>query len=502
MLVGVTVTPAEAASACDDGSANTTWVGPATEGGSVSWAESSNWSNGAPTAASVVCIPATPTGPTVQWSTHAVADVIDADGAAVTVEGHLTVGTRFDVASLVGEFGELHGPGTTTVTGVLTGDGLTLQDAAEVDLLDGAVLDGEVSPGRSGGRLEVLGAVDLGSATVDSLGGNPFTITESGSLTVDGGHASVIGGFANHGLVHVISGDLMMLGAGDEAAPDEFSTGAFIGDPDAEFFNVAYTELRDGALLDHVTFVNSLVVPAESTVTTAATDVWDAFEPGTPPSLLGEGELVVTDGSVADARIGGSLTVTVPAGEAFTMGPDGTLEDRVHLHVFGQVAQSGELFLQDETKVTLEGPGASLDGLAAMGNGPHSTVDLRGGADLAVPGRFRNEGTLQLSSGSRLDVGGKFRQMATGALVTSLDETGRGRVRAAGPRDLAGALWIDRDPAYKPPVGTVLNFITSAGAKSADDAFDKVGSPRYGTTRKIQPTYDTNHVRLRVDRVS
>ena len=78
---------------------------------------------------------------------------------------------------------------------------------------------------------------------------------------------------------------------------------------------------------------------------------------------------------------------------------------------------------------------------------------------------------------------------------------GRGRISAAGPRDLAGKLVVDRDPAYKPPVGTVLNLITSDGRRDVDDAFDKVVSPKYGTTRKLRVDYGVNRVRLRVDRV-
>jgi hypothetical protein len=156
----------------------------------------------------------------------------------------------------------------------------------------------------------------------------------------------------------------------------------------------------------------------------------------------------------------------------------------------------------NDTLLMLDGPGASFgDGLANLtGIGPNGTL-MTGGDDLAVPGPFRNEGMLALFSGSRLDVGGKFRQFATGTLWTYLDSVGRGQVRAAGPRDLAGKLVVERDPTYKPPVGTLLNFITSDGAKSANDAFDSVTSPRYGTHKQLRPTYDTNHVRLRVERV-
>ena len=127
---------------------------------------------------------------------------------------------------------------------------------------------------------------------------------------------------------------------------------------------------------------------------------------------------------------------------------------------------------------------------------------MLGGGDLAVQGRFRNEGLLFLGRGSRLDVAGKFRQLATAALEISLDASGRGVVRVEGPRDLAGALWVWRAEGYEPPVDTVLNIVTSNGRVTAHDVFDSVRSPRYGNgTRKLRVAYATNHVRLRVDRV-
>ena len=134
MLVGVTGVPADAATGCD--APDTTWSGPATQSGSTSWDEPTNWSAGVPTATSVVCIPGNVPGPTVD-SSDAVADVIDAAEATVTIERDLTVGTSFDVATLVGEVGELIGPGTTTVTDAITG-GVDLRGSI-VDLPQGAV---------------------------------------------------------------------------------------------------------------------------------------------------------------------------------------------------------------------------------------------------------------------------------------------------------------------------------------------------------------------------
>ena len=144
VLVGVGPTPGEAATACDDGAADTTWVGPATESGSVSWSEPANWTNGVPSATSHVCIPSTAIGPRVPQDVDAVADVIDADGATVTIRGRLAVGTAFNVAALVGDFGELHGPGTTTVTHQITGYVLTLREAATVAMRQDASIGGQL----------------------------------------------------------------------------------------------------------------------------------------------------------------------------------------------------------------------------------------------------------------------------------------------------------------------------------------------------------------------
>ena len=258
MLVAVAATPAEAVAGCDN--PDTTWVGPAIEGESASWADPANWSADVPTVSSAVCVPADTPSPVVEGSTTAAADVIDADGATVTLAGSLTVGTSFDVGALIADGGRLVG-GTTTVTESITGDGLTLTAGASVDGWGTAVL-GDWS--AQGSRLIVHGdAVLAPGGRIDTLGGL-FTITESGSLTFDTPNefADVIGGFANHGAVMVTAGSVLMMGADPEdAQPDQFSTGTFTGSPEATF-NVANTELRTGASLDHVTWVDHITVPS------------------------------------------------------------------------------------------------------------------------------------------------------------------------------------------------------------------------------------------------
>ncbi len=48
--------------------------------------------------------------------------------------------------------------------------------------------------------------------------------------------------------------------------PEQFSTGSFTAVPGCRFFNVSCTELRNGALLEHVTWVDHVTVPEGNTV--------------------------------------------------------------------------------------------------------------------------------------------------------------------------------------------------------------------------------------------
>ena len=272
LLVGLAATPAQAATGCE--APDTRWVAQATPNfTSSSWDDPENWSNGVPTAESVVCIPSTTRAPEILEGARASADVIDAAGAAVTLTGTLTVGSSFDVAELVADEGSLVG-GTTSVTDSLAGSGLTLTDRGALDQWGTAVF-GEWD--AQGSRITVHGDADLTpSGTVDTLDGL-FTIAETGSLTMDaeGSSAAVIGGFANHGAVTVTAGSVFMMGAGGSGSghPDEFSDGTFIAAPDAEL-DVAYTELRSGARLDHLTWVDHITVPAGETATAADSTIY------------------------------------------------------------------------------------------------------------------------------------------------------------------------------------------------------------------------------------
>lgn len=483
VLVGVAAVPADAATGCDDPDA-TTWVGPATEGGSASWDEPTNWTDGVPTVESIVCVPVTTTGPEIES---------DATVATLTLQGRMTVDASLEVGALEADGGTLSG-GATSVTHSLTGTGLTLSEGAALDQWGTAELD---DWSAQGARITVHGAAELApGAEIDTLGGL-FTIADTGSLTMDvaGSSAEVIGGFANHGTATATAGRLLMMGASPEdAQPGQFSTGTFTGAPDA-LFNLAYTELRD-SVLEHVTLADHVTVPEGSHLAVDSSSLSEVIIEG---SLDSRGASTLDAADVSGDVSVQSGTLSVPSLALTTLGEDGTLAKGSWNAYF-----DATLDLPSVTTVDawlFAGPDASFgDGLANLtGIGPNGNVVLD--RDLAVPGRLRNEGVLSLGPGSRLDVGGKFRQLATGTLMTWLDASGRGRVRAAGPRDLAGELWVERDPAYKPPVGTVLNFITSAGASSADDAFDKVVSPKYGTRKKIRPVYGVNRVRLRVDRI-
>ena len=494
-LVGLSPSPVAASTGCE--TPDTTWQGPATPEGSASWHEPTNWVGGVPTATSVVCIPTATTGPQVREGSRAQAGTVALDGV-------LTVAGSLDVATLEGDFGELHGPGTTTVQQAVTGNPLTLLDGAVLDLSQFATtsMSGEIRV-YDGSRLNARGNVVLADgATIDSFGlpgSGLFTIANTGRLTLAAPDSSarVQGGFANHGWVTLTgSQSLEMLGASPEdALPEQFSTGLFLGAPGA-FFNVSGTELGD-AVFEHVTLVDHVTVPEGSSVYAESTSLAE---------VQLDGELDTNGATTLDAAdVSGEVsvesgTLSVPSLAPSTLSEDGTLA-KGSWNVYLDATLDLPSITTVDAWLNLVGPDASLgDSLANLtGIGPNGSLLL--GADLAVPGRFRNAGVLALGD-SRLDVGGKFRQVATGTFVTWLGSTGRGVVRAAGPRQLAGDLWVDRAAAYEPPVGTVLNIITSNGREGAGE-FDRVFSSRFGpnATRRLRVAYGTNHVRLRVDSV-
>ena len=168
-----------------------------------------------------------------------------------------------------------------------------------------------------GSVLTVRGDIVLGDgATIDSFGlPSPglFTILDTGSFTLEApdSSATVQGGFANHGQITVTAGQhLMMLGASPEDAhPDQFSTGRFTGAPGA-FFNVSGTELRNGALLEHVTWVDHITVPEGNTVNAVASSLVDVVVEG---SLESDGATTLDGAEVTGSVIAMSGTLYVPS---------------------------------------------------------------------------------------------------------------------------------------------------------------------------------------------
>ena len=245
-----------------------------------------------------------------------------------------------------------------------------------------------------------------------------------------------------------------------------------------------------------------LTLSGTATLTDGSSVVGDVLVGGQLEADPGAGGTATLSG----AEVAGSVraisgTLSIPSLAATTLGEDGTLTNGEW-----SAAPSARLDLPSiTTNDTKEEPGlgrlgTTLGGLMALDNGPNGSLDLRGGADLKLPGRFRNEGLVRLSPGSRLITGAMFRQFATGRLVTEVDATGLGRVRAEGRRDLAGELVVQRDPSYEPSVDTVLTFLASNGRAEPDDAFDSVVSPKF-RSRKFRVLYELDHLRLWVDRI-
>jgi hypothetical protein len=367
----------------------------------------------------------------------------------MTLEGSLTVAGVLTVATIEGERGELHGPGITTVTSGITGSGLTFHDAANVELLEG-VLGGEVQV-RDGSRLNAHGDTVLEpGARIDSLSDNPglFTIMDNGSLTFDNpnGFAEVVGGFANHGAVTVTAGSVLMMGADPaDAHLRQFSTGSFTGSADATF-TVSNTKMGTGTSLDHVTWVDHISVIRGNRVRVAdsgLTDLSGLDDP--PPSMRGGGELVVTDRTTGGfVSFGASLTVTVPAGEVFTMG-HAALAGRARLRVYGELAQSGDIDLNNQAVLDIHGThraaedGGGLVDFSTADPGVeviHPEGRLLGGDPLAsihIVAPFVNEGTVDSGTGfiylgpraeSPSASSGTFRADPTGTLLLGSNVAG------------------------------------------------------------------------------
>lgn len=397
-----------------------------------------------------------------------------------------------------------------------------LAQVGDIELLDDAVLD----------VYGVHHAVSSGGGWVNYSGTDPGLeiIHPQGKLVADeDAHGLVVLVPAvNHGTVDAGTGFIEFAPRVESPEP---SSGTFRADPAGTLFLGDGWDARPELVLDGATIEGTVKIAGE--VRADGLEVLGDLE--TRPSsgdyqgghldiagtarLLDDasiaGDVVVSGTLEADPGAGGTATLSgtrvtgsvradsgtlsVPSLAVTTLEEDGTLTNGEWSAAPGARLELPAITTND-TKLTLEGPGASLGGLTALDNGPNGSLDLRGGADLKLLGRFRNEGLVHLSPGSRLITGAMFRQFATGRLVTEVDATGLGRVRAEGRRDLAGELVVQRDPSYEPSVDTVLTFLASNGRAEPDDAFDSVVSPKFGS-RKFRVLYELDHLRLWVDRI-
>jgi hypothetical protein len=382
------------------------------------------------------------------------------------------------------------------VTDSLTGSGLTLQGGAALDQWGSAELDDWMAQGS---RITVHGAAELApGAEIDTLGGL-FTIAQSGSLTLDAASSSadVVGGFANHGEVTVAAGRLLMMGASPEdALPDQFSTGTFSGAPDT-LFNVAYTELRTGARLDHVMADHIAVV-------------------GT--AKLGDGSLIdevrVAQGGRLDADLGptGTASLTGADVDGTVRVREGTVDVALSPGSAGDDVLTGGRYIAADgatlnlptthtldASLKLVGAGSSfgtgIDGLGSIA--PSGNLELLGGADLATSGGLENLGSVRLSRTSDLDVGGRFSQGPHARLTTQVGAVGRGQVVAGGRLVLDGDLVLQRDPGYRPVLGTKLRVLRG-GTRRGTEFARVLGRDTFAGRRFMADYSLPDRMRLRV----
>ena len=300
---------------------------------------------------------------------------------------------------------------------------------SQVTVLDAAVIDvsGTYRTTQTGGTSGT--GPDLG----DELG--TLLIRPGATLLKEGsGGGRPMAEVVNHGRVRVDGGGLglQLAGASDP------STGIFHVAEGSRLFLVGVLEEHPTVALGAGANVRGSVIATAHVLADGAT--FDGADVSTEHSftggnsegslrltgattlrdgtrLHGAGPIVVADALESDPGEGGTATIeganvtgsvhavsgtlSVPSLAATTLQEDGTLTSGEWSAAPGARLELPAITTND-AKLTLVGPGASFGGLTALDNGPNGSWACAVVSDLKLPGRFRNEGVVQLSPGSRL----------------------------------------------------------------------------------------------------
>ncbi len=348
--------------------------------------------------------------------------VLDNDGAVHAAAGTLalssdasvshsgTFGSAGDAGAVDFASGEFVLDAGTTVAGNagISFATVTLDEDATVTVGDGSTFRQTGGELRGGGELRVLGALDwtdgrqgAGTTTIEpgataTIGGDEFAFT-----SLEEGRA-----FVNRGALNVEAGELSMYDG-------------------ASLLNAGTAVLADGAALDGYGFggygLGSLVHNTGLLRKPAGAGVAEVTSPlendGTVE--VGAGRLNLR-GELLNASEDGELTGGRWVARGATLGvADALTVNGAHLLLDGDGAQIATVDYAGEPT------GDALAGLKR--NAGAGELEIRGGHDLALPGPFRNLGTVRIGAGS-VTVAGEYRQ--TGGL-TKLEDAG-GRLTATG----------------------------------------------------------------------
>jgi hypothetical protein len=487
----------------------TSWIGPST--GFASFGQASFWSTGtAPTAADLVCFPATAAGVTFQRVSATVAGwdvapggVVTFQGGTVTVTGAADLGgmdlvgsSRFIVGpdSGVGEEEKLR-ISSGTVDPTLARLTFTIPESAAVSVDEGSAtfgldvdnqgtLSSNVEFGslglRPGTTLRNSGEILLsGRTTISALTGPPGTPVgevhnlSGGTIVADGppftplasvglGDAARITGvtFRNDGLFHARSGQAVLGSNG-------VHSGGFVVDAGAQLgLEGTSNTFGPGSSVTGGGLVRVAVFLVGTTITSVNIDAAATFEPA---------EFHITSGRVAiggdrtlpvlrfrsggrldvngDARVNGLLAAQ--PNETFVLAGSGTLTipDGAAMTMSGGNA----LFVRDtlsivnEGEIRQDGPGIRMEGPTSITNRGRWTVTQSADIGLGDEGRLRNDGLITIDgpADAQLLMGpaSTFDNPGTIELRSGrIDQRGN-RVTQLSGRTLTGGTWSVADGA-------------------------------------------------------
>ncbi|MFN0057961.1 MAG: beta strand repeat-containing protein [Planctomycetota bacterium] len=418
----------------------------------------------------------------------------DAQLTASTGQSFINQGTiRSDIATQVMTIERLQNSGlvdaingsTTTLTGPWSSSGTLSENASTLNLGGTFSLAGLGTITRTGGAINITGALDLG-------GGTRTFNAASGSWNLAGGTISngTLSGATGQGLIATGSGgtlaSMTLAGASALAIPssaDVTSTGGLtlsaatvtLGSAPTghSYLYFSGTQTLGGTgevvLLEHPIYTRYLWLQGASTALTIATGVTVRGADGQLSATTGQSFL--NQGTVRSEVAGQSIAIanlTNAASGLLQLVNDGDMSST------GTFSNAGSVTIGASSAFTRTGAYTQTAGSTTLTSGTLSavsnTIDLQGGVlagNGTVIGAVLNAAQVAPGGGSLgdLSITGTYSQTSAGTLALNLNGTGAGqfdRLLVSGAATLAGTLQAAFG--FTPSVGNMFTFLTYSSA--------------------------------------